>query len=90
MRPDDFEVNGRQLSDVTDCDKNDEETLKFILREVIAIKNGLSQGAQVIEIRSASVLARAAILSALAKSHCKTEFAAVTSAPLGIDMTAAD
>ena len=90
VRPDDFEINERQLSDVTDCDKNDEKALKFIVREVIAMKNGLSQGAQLIEIRSPSVLASAATLSTLVKSHRKTEFAAVTSAHLGNDMTTAD
>ena len=40
MRPDDFEINGRQLSDVTDCDTNDKNPLKFVVLEVIAIKNG--------------------------------------------------
>ena len=86
---DDFEINGRQLSDVAACAANDENTLKFNVREVIAMKNGLSQGAQVIKIRSASALARAAI-SSLVKLHCKNEFAAVTSEPLGSDMTTAD
>ena len=90
MRPDDLEINGRQLSGGAACAANDGKMLKFILREVIAMKNGLPQGAQLIDIRWASALARAAILSSLVKSHCKTEFAAVTSNPLGSDMTAAD
>jgi hypothetical protein len=86
----DFEINGRQLSDVAACSANDEKTLKFKVREVIAMKNGLSQGAQVINIRLTSALASAAILSSLVKLHRKTEFAAVTGETLGNDMTAAD
>jgi hypothetical protein len=87
---DDFEINGRQLSDVAACAANDENTLKFNVREVVAMKNGLSQGAQVINIRLASALARAAILSSLVKLHCKKEFTAATTDPVGNDMTAAD
>ena len=90
VRPDDFEINGRQLSGGAACAANDEKMLKFIVREVIAMKNGLSQGAQLIEIRWASVLARAAVLSMLVKSHRKNEFTAATMDPLGNDMTAAD
>ncbi len=90
MSPDDFEISGRQLSGVAACAAMDEKTLKFMVREVIAIKNGWSQGVQLIEIRSPSVLASAATLSTLVKLHRKTEFAAVTSAHIGNDMTTAD
>ena len=90
VRPDDFEISGRQLSGVAARAAMDGKTLKFMVREVIAMKNGLSQGAQLIEIRSPSVLASAATLSTLVKLHCKTESAAVTSAHLGNDKTTAD
>ncbi len=90
VEPENFEINGRQLSEVATCAANDENMVIFIVCEVIAMKNGLSQGAQLIEICPSSVLARAAITSALVKLHCKYEFAAITGEFLGSNITTAD